>query len=63
MRAIVAVTLHPMIAWTSFSSESSYSMRRAGLDLEKEPPAVRMNDMLGGILTYKLKVRIRIVYA
>ncbi|CEM19552.1 unnamed protein product [Vitrella brassicaformis CCMP3155] len=28
---------------------------RPGLDLEKEPPAVRMNDMLGGILTYKLK--------
>lgn len=27
---------------------------RPGIDVEKEPPAVRMNDMLGGILTYKL---------
>ncbi len=28
---------------------------RPGIDLEKEPPAVRMNDQLGGILTWKLK--------
>lgn len=28
---------------------------RPNLDLEKEPPAVRMNDQLGGILTWKLK--------
>lgn len=28
---------------------------RPGIVLEEEPPAVRMNDMLGGILTYKLK--------
>ena len=28
---------------------------RQGLDLEKEPPAVKMNDQLGGILTWKLK--------
>lgn len=28
---------------------------RPGLDLEQEPPAVRMNDMLGGILTNKRK--------
>jgi hypothetical protein len=28
---------------------------RPGIKLEEEPPAVRMNDMLGGILTYKLK--------
>lgn len=27
---------------------------RPGIDVEKEPPAVRMNDALGGILTYKL---------
>ncbi|KAL4444961.1 hypothetical protein ABPG77_004011 [Micractinium sp. CCAP 211/92] len=27
---------------------------RPGIDVESEPPAVRMNDMLGGILTYKL---------
>lgn len=29
--------------------------KRPGLDLSKQPPAVRMNDELGGILTYKLK--------
>ncbi|ELR96214.1 CIA30 family protein [Gloeocapsa sp. PCC 73106] len=27
---------------------------RPGIDLEKEPPAVRLNDQLGGILTWKL---------
>lgn len=27
---------------------------RPGIVLEEEPPAVRMNDMLGGLLTYKL---------
>lgn len=29
---------------------------RAGLDLSKQPPAVRLNKELGSILTYKLKV-------
>lgn len=28
---------------------------RPGLNLEEEPPAVRMNEQLGGILTWKLK--------
>lgn len=28
---------------------------RPGIDVEAEPPAVKMNDMLGGLLTYKLK--------
>jgi uncharacterized protein YbjT (DUF2867 family) len=28
---------------------------RAGLDLASEPPAVRMNEQLGGILTWKLR--------
>merc|ERR1712070_356310 len=28
---------------------------RPGINLDEEPPAVRMNDMLGGILTNKLK--------
>ncbi len=28
---------------------------RPGINLESEPPAVRMNDQLGGILTWKLK--------
>ena len=29
---------------------------RPGIDVNVEPPAVRMNDALGGILTFKLKV-------
>lgn len=28
---------------------------RAGINLDEEPPAVRLNDQLGGILTWKLK--------
>ncbi len=28
---------------------------RAGINLEEEPPAVRMNEQLGGILTWKLR--------
>jgi len=28
---------------------------KPGINIDEEPPAVRMNDMLGGILTYKLK--------
>ena len=28
---------------------------RPGINVDEEPPAVRMNDMLGGILTYKLE--------
>lgn len=27
---------------------------RPGIDVDAEPPAVKMNDMLGGLLTYKL---------
>lgn len=30
---------------------------RPGLDLSKQPPAVRLNKELGSILTFKLKVR------
>ena len=33
---------------------------RPGIDVTKEPPAVGMNDALGGILTYKLKVSPRL---
>ena len=32
---------------------------RPGIDVNVEPPAVRMNDELGGILTFKLKVLLR----
>eukprot|EP01023_Acetabularia_acetabulum_P013528 TRINITY_DN1650_c0_g1_i1.p1 TRINITY_DN1650_c0_g1~~TRINITY_DN1650_c0_g1_i1.p1 ORF type:complete len:587 (-),score=114.44 TRINITY_DN1650_c0_g1_i1:693-2453(-) len=37
------------------SSAGVTRFNRPGIDVEQEPPAVRMNDMLGGILTYKLK--------
>lgn len=37
-------------------SEDCYLWFRPGIDLSQEPPAVRMNDELGGILTFKLKV-------
>lgn len=37
------------------SSGGVTKWNRPGLDLSKQPPAVRMNDDLGGILTYKLK--------
>lgn len=30
---------------------------RPGLDLSKQPPAVRLNKELGFILTFKLKVK------
>lgn len=36
------------------SSAGVTRINRPGLDLEKEPPAVRMNEQLGGILTWKL---------
>lgn len=35
------------------SSAGVDRVTRPGLDLEQEPPAVRMNEMLGGILTNK----------
>ena len=30
---------------------------RPGINVDEEPPAVKLNDALGGILTYKLEVR------
>jgi hypothetical protein len=37
-------------------SYTSWGYRfRPGIKLEEEPPALRMNNMLGGILTHKLK--------
>lgn len=41
--------------WVHVSSSGVTRPSRPGIDIEKEPPAVRMNDMLGGILDYKLK--------
>jgi len=36
------------------SSAGVTRWNRPGIDVEQEPPAVKMNDMLGGLLTYKL---------
>jgi hypothetical protein len=41
--------------WVHVSSSGVTRPGRPGIDIEKEPPAVRMNEMLGGILDYKLK--------
>ena len=41
--------------WVHVSSSGVTRPSRPGIDIEKEPPAVRMNEMLGGILDYKLK--------
>ncbi len=37
------------------SSAGVTRVGRPGINLEEEPPAVRMNDQLGGILTWKLR--------
>lgn len=42
-------------SWVHVSSSGVTRPGRPGIDIEKEPPAVRMNEMLGGILDYKLK--------
>eukprot|EP00898_Chlorokybus_atmophyticus_P008474 jgi/Chlat1/8628/Chrsp86S00660 len=41
--------------WVHVSSAGVTRPGKPGVDPEKEPPAVRMNEALGGILTYKLK--------
>jgi hypothetical protein len=38
------------------SSAGITRLERPGLDLSKQPHAVRLNKVLGSILTYKLKV-------
>ena len=41
--------------FVQISSAGVTRPQRPGIDLESEPPAVRMNDQLGGILTWKLR--------
>jgi uncharacterized protein YbjT (DUF2867 family) len=41
--------------WIMVSSAGVTRPGRPGLDLAQEPPAVRLNDQLGGILTWKLR--------
>lgn len=41
--------------FVQISSAGVTRPNRPGINLEEEPPAVRLNDQLGGILTWKLK--------
>ncbi len=41
--------------WIHISSAGVTRPGRPGLNLEEEPPAVRLNEQLGGILTWKLR--------
>lgn len=57
LQRVSAYTAQPQTAAPRFVLVSSAGVtrpNRPGIDVEKEPPAVKMNDMLGGILTYKL---------
>lgn len=45
----------PLSGFVLVSSAGVTRPGRPGINLEEEPPAVRLNDQLGGILTWKLK--------
>ena len=45
----------PKSQFILISSAGVTRPNRPGINLEEEPPAVRMNDQLGGILTWKLR--------
>ncbi len=45
----------PLPQFVMISSAGVTRPGRPGINLEEEPPAVRMNDQLGGILTWKLR--------
>ena len=45
----------PTPLWIMISSAGVTRPGRPGINLEEEPPAVRLNDQLGGILTWKLR--------
>lgn len=45
----------PLPQFLMISSAGVTRPGRPGINLEEEPPAVRMNDQLGGILTWKLR--------
>ena len=55
VQSINAYGGHKMPQFVMISSAGVTRPGRPGLDLENEPPAVRMNDQLGGILTWKLR--------
>ena len=45
----------PTPQWIMVSSAGVTRPGRPGINLEEQPPAVRLNDKLGGILTWKLR--------
>jgi uncharacterized protein YbjT (DUF2867 family) len=45
----------PTPQWIMISSAGVTRPGRPGINLEEEPPAVRLNEQLGGILTWKLR--------
>ncbi|MDJ0904294.1 MAG: CIA30 family protein [Xenococcus sp. MO_188.B8] len=52
---IKAYSTQPKSQFILISSAGVTRPQRPGINLEEEPPAVRMNDQLGGILTWKLR--------
>ena len=52
---IKAYTTKPKPQFILMSSAGVTRPNRPGINLEEEPPAVRMNEQLGGILTWKLR--------
>ena len=55
LESVKAYTEQELPKFVMVSSAGVTRPGRPGINLEEEPPAVRMNDMLGGILTWKLK--------
>ena len=55
VESIKAYNNQPNSQFIMVSSAGVTRPGRPGLNLAEEPPAVRMNDMLGGILTWKLR--------
>lgn len=55
VESIKAYGSSPLSQFIMISSAGVTRPGRPGINLEEEPPAVRMNDQLGGILTWKLR--------
>lgn len=55
VESIKAYRSKPLPQFVLVSSAGVTRPNRPGINLEEEPPAVRMNEQLGGILTWKLR--------
>ena len=55
IESIKAYSTQPKSQFILISSAGVTRPNRPGINLEEEPPAVRMNEQLGGILTWKLR--------